>query len=195
MYSVATFWTWMSVWSWFLTHNTCYTVCVSSARNLIGYFKDWPVGIKFVQFQKNHSYHSGIKRTPYKAMFGVEAKVGLNIRLISRSLLHHLFFHKSHVQCCYILNMNERLKLVSDTQYMLHCMVYQYHMTKCAVKRTLYKVMFGVEAKVDLTPSSLPDVTTFIYFYKQDLDYYTFVQPFCMHIYLLHICFYHNNHI
>jgi hypothetical protein len=29
--------------------------------------KDWPVGIKFVQFQKNLSYHSGIKRTPYKA--------------------------------------------------------------------------------------------------------------------------------
>jgi hypothetical protein len=39
--------------------------------------KDWPVGIKFVQFQKNLSYHSGIKRAPYKAMFGVEAKVGL----------------------------------------------------------------------------------------------------------------------
>jgi hypothetical protein len=39
--------------------------------------KDWQVGIKFVQFQKNLSYHSGIKRTPYKAMFGVEAKVGL----------------------------------------------------------------------------------------------------------------------
>jgi hypothetical protein len=39
--------------------------------------KDWPVEIKFVQFQKNLSYHSGIKRTPYKAMFGVEAKVGL----------------------------------------------------------------------------------------------------------------------
>jgi hypothetical protein len=39
--------------------------------------KDLLVGIKFVQFQKNLSYHSGIKRTPYKAMFGVEAKVGL----------------------------------------------------------------------------------------------------------------------
>ena len=39
--------------------------------------KDWQVGITFVQFQKNLSYHLGIKRTPYKAMFGVEAKVGL----------------------------------------------------------------------------------------------------------------------
>ena len=36
-------------------------------------------------------------------------------------------------------------------------MVYQDHMTKCVVKRTPYKVMFGVEAKVDLTSSSLPD--------------------------------------
>ena len=35
------------------------------------------IGIKFVQFQKNLSYHSGITQTPYKAMFGVEAKVGL----------------------------------------------------------------------------------------------------------------------
>jgi hypothetical protein len=38
-----------------------------------------------------------------------------------------------------------------------YIMVYQDHMTKCVVKRTPYKVMFGVEAKVDLTSSSLPD--------------------------------------
>ena len=36
---------------------------------------DWSVGIKFVQFYKNSSLHSGIKRTPYSAMFGCEAKV------------------------------------------------------------------------------------------------------------------------
>jgi hypothetical protein len=38
-----------------------------------------------------------------------------------------------------------------------YIMVYQDHMTKCFVKRTPYKVMFGVEAKVGLTSSSLPD--------------------------------------
>ncbi|XP_041369548.1 SCAN domain-containing protein 3-like [Gigantopelta aegis] len=38
---------------------------------------DWSVGIKLVQFQKNSSYHSGIQRSPYAAMFGCEAKVGL----------------------------------------------------------------------------------------------------------------------
>ena len=38
-----------------------------------------------------------------------------------------------------------------------YIMVYQDHMTKCVVKRTTYKVMFGVEAKVGLISSSLPD--------------------------------------
>jgi hypothetical protein len=38
-----------------------------------------------------------------------------------------------------------------------YIMVYQDHMTTCVVKRTPYKVMFGVEAKVGLTSSSLPD--------------------------------------
>ncbi|CAC5368193.1 unnamed protein product [Mytilus coruscus] len=39
--------------------------------------KDWPVGVKFVQFEKNRSHHSGINRAQYKAMFGVDARVGL----------------------------------------------------------------------------------------------------------------------
>jgi hypothetical protein len=55
--------------------------------------KDWPVGIKFVQFQKNLSYHSGIKRTPYKAMFGVEAKVGLT----SSSFFFTICFSTNHM--------------------------------------------------------------------------------------------------
>jgi hypothetical protein len=46
--------------------------------------KDWQVGIKFVQFQKNLSYHSGIKRTPYKAMFG-------NVKVISKSSVCDIF--------------------------------------------------------------------------------------------------------
>ena len=38
---------------------------------------DWPIGLKFVQFYKNSAHHSGIKCSPYKALFGCEAKVGL----------------------------------------------------------------------------------------------------------------------
>ena len=32
---------------------------------------DWAVGLKFVQFMKNTSYHSGIKQSPYSALFSL----------------------------------------------------------------------------------------------------------------------------
>ena len=39
--------------------------------------KDWTTGIKFVQFHKNSAHHAGIKCSPYSAMFGSEARIGL----------------------------------------------------------------------------------------------------------------------
>ncbi|XP_047488152.1 uncharacterized protein LOC125038654 [Penaeus chinensis] len=39
--------------------------------------QDWSVGLRFVQHQKNSAHHSGIKRTPFKAMFGTDPRVGL----------------------------------------------------------------------------------------------------------------------
>ncbi|XP_068247971.1 KRAB-A domain-containing protein 2-like [Palaemon carinicauda] len=47
---------------------------------------DWATGIKFVQFSKNSAYHTGIKRSPYAAMFGENARVGLT----STSLLQEI---------------------------------------------------------------------------------------------------------
>ena len=41
------------------------------------YTVDWSTGIKFVQFHKNSSLHSRIKRSSYAAMFGCDVKVGL----------------------------------------------------------------------------------------------------------------------
>ena len=38
---------------------------------------EWSWGLKFVQFMKNSSHHAGIGHTPFKAMFGVDVKVGL----------------------------------------------------------------------------------------------------------------------
>ncbi|XP_070182237.1 KRAB-A domain-containing protein 2-like [Littorina saxatilis] len=38
---------------------------------------NWTAGIKFVQFRKNTSHHAGIGRSPFKALFGTEAKIGL----------------------------------------------------------------------------------------------------------------------
>ena len=44
--------------------------------------KDWPSGLRFVQFQKNSSYHSGIKQSPYKALFGIEPRIGLRSNIL-----------------------------------------------------------------------------------------------------------------
>lgn len=38
----------------------------------------WSMGIKFVQFSKNRSLHAAINRSPYKAMFGCDPRIGLN---------------------------------------------------------------------------------------------------------------------
>ena len=37
----------------------------------------WAEGLRFVQFMKNRAHHHGIARSPYEAMFGCPAKVGL----------------------------------------------------------------------------------------------------------------------
>lgn len=37
----------------------------------------WSEGLRFVQFQKNNGLHTAIKQSPYHAMFGREAKIGL----------------------------------------------------------------------------------------------------------------------
>ncbi|CAG4949101.1 unnamed protein product [Parnassius apollo] len=38
----------------------------------------WSEGLRFIQFMKNRAYHAGINRSPFEAMFGCKAKVGLN---------------------------------------------------------------------------------------------------------------------
>ena len=50
----------------------------------------WKVGLKCVQFNKNHSHHSGINRTPYKAMFGNDAKMGLTLSPLPQEVLSTL---------------------------------------------------------------------------------------------------------
>ena len=52
---------------------------------------DWSMGLRFVQ----NTYHSGIKRTPYAAMFGTEPKVGLTsykyLRAFRQRMISRLF--------------------------------------------------------------------------------------------------------
>jgi len=49
----------------------------------------WSEGVRFVQFMKNRAYHSAIKRSPYEAMFGCPAKVGLS----SSIFLYHKMYY------------------------------------------------------------------------------------------------------
>jgi len=39
---------------------------------------------------KNRAYHSVIKRSPYEAMFGCSAKVGLSSSIIPQNVLHSI---------------------------------------------------------------------------------------------------------
>ncbi|XP_031329933.1 SCAN domain-containing protein 3-like [Photinus pyralis] len=51
---------------------------------------DWPSGMKFIQFKKNRALHSGIGRSPYEAMFGCPARVGLASAGILHDEINHL---------------------------------------------------------------------------------------------------------
>ncbi|CAF4824259.1 unnamed protein product [Pieris macdunnoughi] len=51
---------------------------------------NWSIGCYFVQFQKNSSYHSTIARTPYKALFGEDPKLGLSSTYLSKNIISKL---------------------------------------------------------------------------------------------------------
>lgn len=40
--------------------------------------RHWSEGLRFIQLMKNRAYHSGIKMSPYEALFGCKIKIGLN---------------------------------------------------------------------------------------------------------------------
>jgi hypothetical protein len=50
----------------------------------------WSEGLRFVQFQKNRSYHRTIDQSPYSALFGSDQKVGLSSPAIPKEILDTL---------------------------------------------------------------------------------------------------------
>lgn len=48
---------------------------------------NWSRGLGYVQFMKNRTLHAGIKRSPYEAMFGQPAKVGLTSSCLPHEVL------------------------------------------------------------------------------------------------------------
>ena len=49
---------------------------------------NWSNGLRYVQFMKIRSLHSGIKQSPYKAIFRIEPRVGLTSELPSAVIKH-----------------------------------------------------------------------------------------------------------
>ena len=52
--------------------------------------QDWSIGLRFVQNMKNSAYHSGIKCTPYNAMFGCDHNVGLTSSRLPSEVIERL---------------------------------------------------------------------------------------------------------
>ncbi|XP_025201180.1 KRAB-A domain-containing protein 2-like [Melanaphis sacchari] len=50
----------------------------------------WSEGLRFCQFQKNSSYHSGIKQSPFEVLFGRKAQLGLTSSALSENILKTL---------------------------------------------------------------------------------------------------------
>ena len=48
--------------------------------------KTWSEGLRFIQSKKNRALHSGIKTSPYEAMFGTEQRNGLGDSLLTEDM-------------------------------------------------------------------------------------------------------------
>ena len=61
---------------------------------------DWPVGLKFVQFRKNSSFHSGIKQSPYQALFGASARIGFRSTALPTEILERMISEDDFFAAC-----------------------------------------------------------------------------------------------
>uniref|UniRef100_A0A2S2PFF3 KRAB-A domain-containing protein 2 n=1 Tax=Schizaphis graminum TaxID=13262 RepID=A0A2S2PFF3_SCHGA len=52
--------------------------------------KKWKERLKFVQLMKNRGLHQGIKCSPYEAMFGIPAKIGLRSTILPDNIICNL---------------------------------------------------------------------------------------------------------
>ncbi|XP_068129756.1 SCAN domain-containing protein 3-like [Hyperolius riggenbachi] len=50
----------------------------------------WAESLRFIQFMKNRSFHQGIHQSPYEAMFGCTAKVGLSTSNLPKEIVDKL---------------------------------------------------------------------------------------------------------
>ncbi|XP_015369695.1 PREDICTED: KRAB-A domain-containing protein 2-like [Diuraphis noxia] len=50
----------------------------------------WSQGLRFIQLMKNRALHSGIKMSPYEALFGCKVKVGLSTSNLPKEVVNNL---------------------------------------------------------------------------------------------------------
>ncbi|KAL4149386.1 hypothetical protein QTP88_003347 [Uroleucon formosanum] len=55
----------------------------------------WSERLRFVQFMKTKAYHSGIKRSPYNAMFGTNPKTGLTSSILPHTILQDILSNEN----------------------------------------------------------------------------------------------------
>ena len=60
----------------------------------------WTTGVKYVQFMKNSSHHTGIGMSPFKAMFGVEAKVGVRPSTLPNEVIDMIETEQDLLRTC-----------------------------------------------------------------------------------------------
>lgn len=77
--------------------------------------KDWPNALDIVQFRKNRSLHSGIGRSPFKAMFGCSAQVGLLSMGIPEAEINNVNTEEDIERICAENNDNETTTRVIDS--------------------------------------------------------------------------------
>lgn len=76
--------------------------------------KKWSVGLQFVQFQKNSSHHRVIGRSPYKALFGNDPKIGLATSNLPLEILQKLVTEEDLEEICNEEIENEIEKMTAE---------------------------------------------------------------------------------
>lgn len=72
----------------------------------------WSEGLPLVQFMKNRAYHAGIQRSPYKALFGCDAKFGLGSSQLPKEIINSLETEEDLIKCIEEINENyEKMNL------------------------------------------------------------------------------------
>lgn len=74
----------------------------------------WSEGLRFVQLMKNRAYHDGIKRSPYKAMFGCDVKVGLKSSDLPSEIIDYVVTEEQLEEL--ITNQKEQEQSIDETQ-------------------------------------------------------------------------------